>query len=231
MNLAIIPARSGSKRLPGKNLRILNGRPMIYWTICAALKSQIFDYVVVSTDCKTTRDVALELGAICSSLRPAHLASDLSSTWDVVKYEVQKLEVELGEAIKAIALLQPTSPLRECADILASHKMLMEGADSVISVSQTDLPKSCLMKLDSNNSLSKLSRRKIDSRSPQNQSVYQLNGAIYWVKRQVLDNIDKLYDGASKAYIMRYDRSVDVDTMEDFELAEFYFQRRHKNDY
>src|SRR5690606_38610780 len=116
MKIAIIPARGGSKRLPGKNIKNLCGRPLIEWTIDAALKSELFDRIIVSTDSEQIRDISIRAGAEVPYLRSPELSSDTATTNDVVTDIIRWLE-ETGVEVSTVMILQPTSPLRTETDI------------------------------------------------------------------------------------------------------------------
>lgn len=122
-NIAIITARSGSKGLPNKNIRLLNGKPLMAYTIEAAIKSNMFDEVFVSTDSEEYADIAKEYGASVPFLRSQENAGDSSSSWDVVKETIENYK-ELGKVYDTVALLQPTSPLRRAEDIVAGYKLM-----------------------------------------------------------------------------------------------------------
>jgi len=117
-NLAVIPARSGSKGLKDKNIRKLHGKPLIAYTIEAAMQSGLFEDIVVSTDSERYARIATDYGANVPFLRPDELATDEASPWDVVRDVVVKYQ-ELGKDFDTVALLQPTSPLRTSSDIIA----------------------------------------------------------------------------------------------------------------
>lgn len=110
--IAIVPARCGSKGLPGKNIKKLYGKPMIAYTIEEALKSKYISNVIISTDCKEIEDVALRYGAKSFFLRPQELATDQAKAIDNYNYTVKKLNSDFGLEIKEFVVLQPTSPLR-----------------------------------------------------------------------------------------------------------------------
>jgi CMP-N-acetylneuraminic acid synthetase len=133
--LAVIPARGASKRLPDKNILDFAGKPLLAWTIDAALKSKCITNVIVSTEDERIARIAKKHGANVPFLRPASLASDESSTIDVVLDLLSKL----SEKYKYIALLQPTSPLRTSRHIDESFEQL-GNKDAVVSVSQTEHP-------------------------------------------------------------------------------------------
>jgi CMP-N-acetylneuraminic acid synthetase len=134
--LALIPARGGSKGLPGKNIRMLNGKPLIAWTIGQALRSRYVDKIVVSTDSRSIAAVSRAYGAEVPFMRPDRLADDSSRVADAMLYTIDRLEKQ-GHLFDYVALLEPTSPLRRDGDIDAGIKLLIDagrGADSLVSV-------------------------------------------------------------------------------------------------
>lgn len=136
--LGLITARGGSKGLPGKNVRELCGHPLIGWTVAAGVAASSLDDLVVSTDSPEIAAVAESYGATAPFLRPAELASDTASSMDVVEHAVGWLR-EQGRSYDYLMLLEPTSPLRDAADIEAALRFLVDsGATSVVGVCRAD---------------------------------------------------------------------------------------------
>lgn len=138
--LGVIPARGGSKGLPGKNIRPLNGKPLIAWTVQAALKSKYLDETIVSTDSPKIAAVARKWGAAAPFLRPKELSTDKAKSIDVLVHALGFLKAQ-GEEYDYIIMLEPTSPLREASDIDRSIEMLINnkvGAVSIVGVSQVE---------------------------------------------------------------------------------------------
>ncbi len=138
--LAIVPARGGSKGLPGKNKRLLLGKPLVAWPICAALGSASVDKVLCTTDDAEISDIALAYGAQVPFLRPLHLASDTASSIDAILHAVDYLEKQ-GEHYDYILVLEPTSPLTTTADIEVALAMLharRSFADSIVGISRVE---------------------------------------------------------------------------------------------
>jgi CMP-N,N'-diacetyllegionaminic acid synthase len=137
--LGIIPARGGSKGLPGKNIRPLCGKPLIAWTIEKALKSKHLDAVLVTTDSPEIADIARKHGAAVPFLRPARLATDTAATFPVVRHALDHLRAAEGREFDYIVLLEPTSPLREDDDIDRMLKALRHSAsrfDAIVSLGE-----------------------------------------------------------------------------------------------
>ncbi|NDO83371.1 CMP-N-acetylneuraminic acid synthetase [Citrobacter sp. NCU1] len=226
MKIAIIPARGGSQRLPGKNIKNLSGKPMIAWSIEAALNSTLFDLVLVSTDCQQISDIAEHYGAIVPCLRPAGLASDTATTNDVISHMVDIVEARWGD-VDTITLLQPTSPLRTTLNIVEAHALYEEmDALSVISVCEMEHPVQLCNKLPADRSMSGFIQEKYNVRSQELESHYRINGAIYIFDRAFVGSLTTIYGDKSYAYIMRQDESVDIDSMLDFDIAEIIMTRR-----
>ena len=137
-NIAIIPARSGSKGVCDKNIRHLNGHPLIAHTIRAALDSGVFDTVMVSTDSEKYAEIARQYGAEAPFLRSTENAGDRSTSWDVVK-EVLKRYSEMGEEFDMVALLQPTSPMRLSKHIVEAYQMMeQKQANAIIAMCENE---------------------------------------------------------------------------------------------
>jgi CMP-N,N'-diacetyllegionaminic acid synthase len=140
LNIALIPARSGSKRLPGKNVRILNGQPLISYSILAAIKSNQFTEIIVSTDCREIAKIATSYGASVPDLRPSKFAQDSSCDIDWVQHALTRLVRTSLKEINFVAILRPTSPLRKDSTIIRAIEELKQNswADSLRAMQVTD---------------------------------------------------------------------------------------------
>lgn len=219
--IAVIPARSGSKGLKNKNIKELNGKPMMAYTIEAALQSKMFDCVHVSTDSQLYADIAGAYGADVPFLRDKTLADAQASTWDALRYVIQKYK-EAGQEFSIVTLLQPTSPLRDADDICRAFQVFQEkNADAVVSVCQMEHSIQICNTLGENDSMYQfIDSNKIGAR--QALSVfYRINGAIYIQKTNLLMEKENIYNENSYAYIMSKEHSVDIDDGLDFKMAEF----------
>ena len=219
-NIAIIPARSGSKGLKDKNIKLLKGKPLLAYTVEAALNAGVFDCVHVSTDSEEYAAIAREYGADVPFLRDAMLASDTASTWDMARAVVCKYQ-ELGKEFDIVTLLQPTSPLRDAADIQKAVRIFEEKqADSVVSVCEVEhSPKICNT-LGEDASMEDFIDTKTVGRRQDLGTFYRINGAIYIQKTGVLMKEKNLYGPKSYAYLMDKVHSVDIDDAFDFMVAE-----------
>ncbi|MFQ2511090.1 cytidylyltransferase domain-containing protein [Aeromonas caviae] len=221
LNIAIIPARGGSKRLPNKNILPLMDKPLIVWTIEAALDSQLFDMVLVSTDSQDIADVSMSAGAMVPFLRPAELASDTATTNDVVNHMVKWVESE-HDVIERVTLLQPTSPLRNADNIREAMELYDEKkASAVISVCELDHPIQYCNRLPSNLSMEGFIPAAANKRSQDLEPYYRLNGAIYIFERRLVGELSNIYTNGAFAYVMDKHSSVDIDDVVDFNYAKF----------
>lgn len=213
--LALIPARGGSKGLPGKNIKNLLGKPMIAYSVEAALDASSIDRVIVSTDCPDIAAIAVEYGAECPSLRPSHLATDNALAIDTYTHALN----EFAMGSEEIVVLLPTAPLRTAIDINSAVALFREkAADSVISFTEEHHPVSWHRQLDSDGRVvyedQPLSNRQ------DNKTTYYPNGSLFVFTKDILMS-GKYYSNNTYAYTMPRNRSVDVDTQEDFEYVEY----------
>lgn len=222
MNIAIIPARVGSKRLPGKNIKLLAGKPMIAWTIEAALNSKIFDHVFVSTDGEEIAQVSKEYGAEVPFLRPDELASDEATTNDVVTHLVEWFEKKYKKNVGTITILQPTSPLRNTQHIIEAMQLMKDkAAKAIISVCELEYPIHFCNKLGSDGSMKDFIKPENNKRTQDLERFYRVNGAIYIYTRCYVGFLNNIYSDGSYAYAMNRSCSIDIDSEYDFELAKF----------
>ena len=151
-NVALIPARIGSKRLPKKNIKILNGHPLVAYTIAPALKSGVFEEVIVSTDSEEVAEIAKIYGAQVPKLRPEEFSSDTSSDLEWMEHALREMVSTPQKEIKSIAILRPTNPLRSVESIKLGLKILLESewADSVRAMQITDKHPGKMWKLQEN---------------------------------------------------------------------------------
>ena len=224
--LAIIPARGGSKRLPRKNIKELNGKPLIAWTIDAALGAPNVNKVVVSTDDNEIAEISLLSGAEVPFIRPQNLSTDNANSVDVIKHTIE-FYAKSGQVFDFIILLQPTSPLRMAADITNAIELLKEkSADAVISVCEVEHSPLWSNTIPLTGSLKSFIKDEVKNiRSQDLATYYRLNGAIYivettkFIEQNTLFLNDNIY-----AYNMNIESSVDIDNEIDFSYAEFLIE-------
>ena len=214
--LAIIPARGGSKRLPRKNILDLCGKPLISWSIEAALKSKYISKVVVSSDDEEILNISSNFGADIIK-RPYELANDTATTFDAIKHTIDNLE-----KYDYIVLLQPTSPLRNEKHIDEAIELLEEKqADAIVSVCEMDHSPLWSNTLPEDGNMRGFLREEIlNKRSQDLEKYYRLNGAIYICKTdKLLENKSFFLKDNIFAYIMDRKSSIDIDEEIDFEIA------------
>ncbi len=213
--LAIIPARKGSKRLPGKNLIDFNGNPLIYNTFNCAKESKYIDRIILSTDCLGIKKYFVSIGGEDSSLRPDELATDESPVTETIHYILYNID----ESFDWFILLQPTSPLRTSDDVdLALEKTLKQNANVCISATKFQKKMNCLYKI--NNDVFDSSIEDFA-----NDEIYLINGAIYIVNIPWFKKTKQISPKGAVAFIMPYERSIDIDYDYEYTLAKVL----HKN--
>lgn len=225
-NLAIITARSGSKGLKDKNIKLLGKHPLLAYSIKAAQKSGMYDEIYVSTDSEKYAEIAKAYGANVPFLRSDKIAGDHASSWDAVKEALVNYEKN-GKVFDTVTLLQPTSPLRSAEDIRNGYQLFSEKeADYVIGVCLTDHSPLWCNTLPEDLSMADFISKEIDSLPRQKlPNYYRINGALYIIRTDKIESVDDMYHPGCYAYVMPPERSVDIDTEFDFKLAELLLNR------
>lgn len=224
--LGLIPARSGSKGLPQKNILPLLGKPLIAWTIEQALASKYLDKVIVSTDNEEIAEIAKKYGAKVPFMRPKELASDDAKSIDVITHAIDWFEVN-NDFNELVMLLQPTSPLRTSGDIESAIELLFSRkAQSIVSVCEVDHHPYWANILPVDGCMKDFLRQEYANRNRQELPVfYRLNGAIYLACCNYLKIQKNYFGNETYAYIMPRERSIDIDNEIDFKFAEYLLQR------
>lgn len=220
--IAVITARGGSKRLPEKNIKEIAGQPLIKYTLNAARDSKYIDKIIVSSDDEKIIDIALKNQCIVDKRNPS-LSHDNALTIDVIK---DLLSREKGFDI--IVTLQPTSPLRSSSDIDNALDLYIEkNADAVISVCKSDHPPQWINKLGANGEMDKFMDTDFKNKRSQDLgNYYRLNGAIFCNNIEKIMHSDTLlFDKKTFAYLMKTNSSIDIDTIDDFEYAEYLLKK------
>lgn len=219
--LAIIPARGGSKGLPGKNIKPLNNKPLIGWSIESAEKSKLITKTIVSSDDVKIIEVAKQYGADVPFVRPSELANDTASTKDVILHALEYFKTN-NSKFDYIVLLQPTTPFRKQGDIDKMIKIAIStNADMVVSVKETSSnPYYVLFEEDKDGYLQK-SKESNFTRRQDCPIVYEYNGSIYIIKVDSLLKHNSLSFPKTVKYLMDDYHSVDIDNQFDFNFAEF----------
>lgn len=219
--LYFIPARGGSKGLPGKNIRPLHHKPLIAYSIEAALQCAHLGVVMVNTDDPQIAEVAKTFGAEVPFLRPAELATDSAATLDVLEHTLEYYKQQ-GQEFDLVVVLQPTSPLRTSQDIDAAIELMeQKHAEAIVSVCENEHHPLWSNSLPPDGSMRDFMRKEVKGKNRQQlPPSYRLNGALYISSpAAILKHKGFLHNG-TYAYIMPAERSVDIDHLIDFQLAE-----------
>ena len=230
--LAVIPARGGSKGIPNKNILNINNKPLINFSIEAALRSKFIDDLIVSTDSTQIAEIAKKAGAKVPFLRPKHLATDKAVSLPVILHALEFMELNTNSKYDVIIMLQPTTPLRETNDIDQCLTMLIDkNADSVISVVNVGGYHPLRMKRIVGENLVNYIDQGFEDMRPRQElpNVYIRNGAIYIATRKTIVK-DKSFSGTNTLpYIMSSTKSINLDTEDDLRLLETRFNSVSKN--
>jgi len=252
--LAIIPARSGSKELPHKNIRPFAGKPLMAWTIHAALEAGVFDEVFVSTDSVRYASIAKEYFASVPFLRPAELSGDACPASGYILHAIDEYRNRFNRTFDYFVLLQPTTPLRTSGQIYEGVKMAVDdGLASVVSFSPLETDPRLIGPLPEDLSLAAFSSNAApantsdglvrDAFTPLDLSpntpndtlrqdaerLYRLNGMLYICMCDLYEKTGSFYNPGGKAYIIGSEFSIDIDSETDFFVAEFLLNRRMSN--
>ncbi len=221
--LALIPARGGSKGIKNKNIIDLCGKPLISYTIEAALNSKYIDNVIVSTDSSDIANIAVQYGAEVPFLRPQALATDTSKTIDAVLHAITYLKNK-NRDYDVLVLLQPTEPLRDCTDIDNALTIFFKNNyNSLVSVSPvTDSP-ILIRTINNNNELKHLINCNSTIRRQDMKSYYVINGCIYINYISSLSP-DTSFNDNSFGFVMDESHSIDIDEYKDLFIAEYYLK-------
>lgn len=231
--LAIIPARGGSKGIPKKNIKLLAGKPLITYSIEAAIESEYINEVVVSTDDEEITQISKKCGAEVIK-RPSELAQDDSPTIDAIIHVLNTPENE-GYSVDIVVLLQPTSPLRTHEDIDNAINLFaknMNKCDSLVSVCEVDHSPYWSLKVEGDYLKPNFGEEYFKMRRQDLPKLYMPNGSIFISKKESLLNSKSFYNGNTIPYLMKTEESVDIDTIMDFKLAELILEDKnaeHKN--
>jgi pseudaminic acid cytidylyltransferase len=220
MNICVIPARGGSKRIPRKNIKEFNGRPIIAYSIKAALSSKCFDRVIVSTDDKEIAEVSMKFGAEVPFIRPKDLSDDVASTPAVMKHAAKWIYSHNPE-VENICCLFATAPLLNPLSIVEGLcKMKEKNVDYVITLGRYSSPIQRAMRIGNSGSISMFSPENFYKRSQDLEQAYFDAGQFYWgnVKAWILEEF--LFSDKTRAVILKDERVQDIDAIEDWKLAE-----------
>ena len=233
--LVIIPARGGSKGLPGKNIKELCGKPLVAWSIEAGLKSKYVDEVMTSTDDEKIAEISKKYGASVPFLRPSELASDTATTFDTVKHTIDYYKNELKKEFDYIVLLEPTSPLREVFDIDMAIEILLESrADSIVGICKTESQNPAFLVSKNENGLISGYENKdmVVLRRQEIKDVYFFEGTIYVSKTDVLLDKKTFYHDNTIGYEVPKYKALEIDDIIDFVMVEaiMKYKGNYKNE-
>jgi CMP-N,N'-diacetyllegionaminic acid synthase len=223
--LGLIPARGGSKGIPRKNIRAIAGKPLIAWTIEAALDSRMLEAVVVSTDDAEIAEVARASGADVPFLRPAALSTDTASGIDPVIHAIDTLP-----GFDAVLLLQPTSPLRTTADIDGILTLATDsGAPAIVSICDAEEHPFWMYQIGADARLRPFIHHAAIDRRQDLPDVFALNGALYFARCDWLREQGSFVGPETCGFVMATEHSIDIDTGLDWRIAEMLLGERQSN--
>ena len=219
MAIAIIPARGGSKRIPGKNIRMFAGRPMISYSIEAAIQSEIFTRVIVSTDDPGIAQIAQTFGAEVPFLRPAELSDDYADTAEVTTHAIKWLE-QHGESAEFVCCIYATAPFLRAEDLLTGYGILKEADKQfVFSATSFSFPIQRALRM-TEAGVAPFFPEYIESRSQDLEGAYHDAGQFYWGRAAAFCAGLPLFADHSAAVVLPRYRVQDIDTLEDWSQAE-----------
>ena len=224
MRLCVIPARGGSKRIPRKNIKIFCGQAMIGYSIKAALDSQCFDQIIVSTDDAEIAEVAKSFGARVPFMRPDELANDYAGTVPVVKHAIEWFD-DQGQSPSEVCCLYATAPfVREGAIRKAYEQMQSAQADYCFTVTSFAFPIQRAIKITVENRIDMFYPERFETRSQDLEESYHDAGQFYWGKAKAFKQQKSLFSKSTTPYILPRHLVQDIDTPEDWKRAELMYQ-------
>lgn len=224
MRLVIIPARGGSKRIPRKNIRLFCGKPMIAWSIEAALQCGSFDRVVVSTDDAEIAEVASQHGAEVPFLRPAELSGDHAGTLPVIRHAVEWF-IDRGQPVEQACCLYATAPFVRGEDLRRGRELLLaEDCDYAFSVASYAFPIQRAIRISAAGGVEMFSPEHFNTRSQDLEEAYHDAGQFYWGRAEAWLQERMIFGPRSQPVLLPRHRVQDIDTAEDWVRAEWLFK-------
>ena len=221
--LFLIPARGGSKGIPHKNIRLLNGKPLIYYTLEVAKEIAPPENICVSTDDEYIINSVSDFGIEIPFVRPAHLATDEATTNDVIIHALNCYK-DKGRFFDRVVLLQPTSPLRTAEQIEQAMCLYSDEIDMVVGVKEVRI--SSVLRVETQDGfLEKVFKEEQGIRRQDVKPFYEINGAIYVINTNSLMKKDMSRFQRVKKYIMSEETSMDIDTMDDWNYCEYLLNK------
>lgn len=226
MQLAVIPARGGSKRIPRKNIKMFHGQPMIAWSVQAAIDSGCFDEVWVSTDDEEIAAVAQAYGAKVPFLRPAHLSDDFATTADVMSHAVEEFDKLNHTLPDYICCLYATAPFVTKADLVQGLEKIKNNSDLnyVFSATTYPFPIQRAIKLNADDTVEMFSPQYFNVRSQDLEEAWHDAGQFYWGTAGAWFNKEMIFASQSSVVELPHFRVQDIDTQEDWDRAEWLFK-------
>lgn len=225
----IITARGGSKGVPGKNIRVISGLPLIAYKIIAAQRCGFLGRIVVSTDSEEIAKVALDYNAEVPFIRPAALASDTANSMDVVAHALEWLENNDNSHYDYVCLLEPSSPFATPQDLHNALELIqINNADTVLGMKEVDVSRRFICELDENGGLSNLYNELFGNRNVRRQDQkpeYTMNGCMYIARYDYFKKHKSFHSLNSLPYIMPEEKSIEIDNMNQLFFAEFCVER------
>ncbi|MGL6116736.1 pseudaminic acid cytidylyltransferase [Plesiomonas sp.] len=222
MNIAIIPARGGSKRIPNKNIKSFSGVPLLARAIETAKKSKHLDKIYVSTDSEEIAAIAVSNGAIVKKLRPAYLADDFTSSRDVIRHEIAELKTEHN--INNVLCLYPTSPLLKENDIDSAYEMLLQFGGFIFSAANYCFPPQRALNYSKEYGTRALFPQYIEKRSQDLEDAIHDAGQFYWASADDFSSSESCFSERGRPFILNRLKVMDIDTIDDWNDAETLFK-------
>ena len=225
MQLAVIPARGGSKRIPRKNIKEFHGQPMIAWSIQAALNSGCIDEVWVSTDDDEIAAIAQSYGAKIPFIRPANLADDFATTADVMQHAVQAYQTQYQQLPNYVCCLYATAPFVQQQDLLKGFELIQtKSLNYVFSATSYPFPIQRAIKLDTDGAVNMFSPEHFNTRSQDLEEAWHDAGQFYWGRSEAWLSKARIFSPQSSTVALPRFRVQDIDTSEDWQRAELMAQ-------
>jgi len=230
MNICVVPARGGSKRIPRKNIKVFNGKPIIAYSIEAALESNCFDQVIVSTDDNKIAEVAKTYGAKVPFIRPAALSNDYAGTIPVIKHTIEWLENH-NNTIDNVCCLYATAPFIQSQTIFKAFQQLQESkADYCFSATSFTFPIQRAIRITRDDKVEMFYPEYFNVRSQDLEEAYHDAGQFYWGKAQAFKDELPIFSEAASPYILPRYLVQDIDTTEDWIRAEVMYRVLQETD-
>jgi pseudaminic acid cytidylyltransferase len=220
MNICVIPARKGSKRIPGKNVKMFSGKPIIAWSVLNAMEARVFDKIVISTDCKDTFSLAANFGPVEFLCRPPELADDFSTTREVICHAIE----QYPEACR-ICCLYPAAPLVLPSDLILGLELIRDrGWDFAFPVGKFEHPVDRALTIDPDGELKNVESSRYHDRTQDLEDLYFDAGSFYWGDAVAWQTYSNPYDGQVAPIVLPRLRVRDIDEPEDWKEAEILFR-------